>query len=759
MPAKWFLLKDDSGGADLITPLLAALHTETAAKITGDVIQSVRTCHYDATLKLVKANVTDAERVGSLATLAHDQEGVGIFVMEFDNIVEHQRWAFNQLGEVHPEMGIVRQDFYIQSTHRQDTPGGEITAVAAGAGGRNVQDAVSFEDFNEIPGLPTQNIDVIVLGDCFMAAESGYSDIGHDQLLDIREGASATSPNRYFFDKVGHRGSYFSTVLLADSFGTWTNEGADVWSITLAGIDPAGPATSPRSYFYRDKLDGDYGVMLAYADSEAEMQANEDYIWMSSYAKGGTLKVHMPTGVAPNNRIFVGTKQQGVGPAINHGPDPHPRYCEFYAEKGRGIRRIGEKNFPDGAVWYRGQSGEDGMDRRGGMYGIRIEPGTRTIMGPTIFGRRLAEHHNGAFYYNGPGVNTAAPNNFGISGVEFHDCVTVDVGGHLPHMAHGDGHPDGYQNGPAPNCVYRGKYHAIRCGALHWYSLENDNRSGTVTLGDDFSGIDFQSDDFLLKDTAAHYPSVGSSSANVGIHLGGDNDAMPNLANVSFLLTGTIEGKKHALRFKHPYQVSVKARTLGGLVLKKGSYPNADSAAVSLWVGPQVRSVTLTGSSGNFAVGNNLEDPDVAGLPGATVTRVIGTHPTITIEYRKVAEAITPEFLNGETVNNLDDTGAGTANGDAIAVGNCGGNLDSDGYRFEADWDEWWISAITDAALTSDATVPYTHGLHVKADNHVYVGPTTAKFNTTKHGVQDLTAWKMNSDRDNVYDPNSSNSP
>jgi hypothetical protein len=33
--AQWFILKDDSAGADTITPQLAALHTATSSKYSG----------------------------------------------------------------------------------------------------------------------------------------------------------------------------------------------------------------------------------------------------------------------------------------------------------------------------------------------------------------------------------------------------------------------------------------------------------------------------------------------------------------------------------------------------------------------------------------------------------------------------------------------------------------------------------------------------------------------------------------------------
>lgn len=97
MSIGWYILDSLDGG---YAALISAMHTATAAKRTGPVAQSIVDCSYDANLKLVKANITDAEKVGSLSEIATDQEGVGVFVMHIVDLADQQLRAFQQIGVI-----------------------------------------------------------------------------------------------------------------------------------------------------------------------------------------------------------------------------------------------------------------------------------------------------------------------------------------------------------------------------------------------------------------------------------------------------------------------------------------------------------------------------------------------------------------------------------------------------------------------------------------------------------------------------------
>lgn len=746
MPSRWYVL--DSLDPNYAS-VLSALQTATAAKYSGTVLQSVRDAEYDANVKLVKANVLGSELIGDLAPLAKSLEGTGVYLESFDTLVEHQRWAFNHVGDPNPSTGTVRKTYYLRSNHEQATVGGTITTRSDGTTGRNFADAVFSQTLDGLVGLPASDYDIVVCGDLFYAAGAGHTSTS--KAFSVKQGC------RVFFDKTGHRGCLFGAMLLGDGYGGgWTNVSGDVWSTTITGVNAnSGPGSLPKHYWARDKLDGDYGMLLDWASSQAEMEANEDFIWASAFANGNTVFVHMPAGQTPDRRIFMGTGNLDQGP-MPRVSGSHPTGVEFYAEKWLMNQRVDEENFYDGGKWFRGQNNENGMTRKGGMFGLRIKDGAKRITGPTIFGRHFSECAFGGFY---PSFGDPTK---GMTGAYFEDCESYDIGGVNPSQANGDGHADGCQNGPFLNATYRGRYWAIRCGApVNFYSLEADNNPASgVRLGDDFSGMDWDCDDVIIRDHSAHWGgTIGGSASDVGFHFAGDNEALPTLDGVSVKLSGVIEGFKHCFRFKHPYLVTLASHTPGGLVLKKGTYPNADSSGIVGKLGPNIETVTLSGSSGNWAVGNNLEDPDNPGEAAGTVTRVVGANPTVTLEYRKAAFRGTPVFVSAETVNNLDDTGTGTANGNSSVLGRSGGNIDYSNLRFEADLDRFYESDIGIVPV-SNATVPHTHGTHVRARNNIYVGSVTIGKFRFSGADYDFAGWiGITPSADNEHDTTGSTNP
>lgn len=72
------------------------------------------------------------------------------------------------------------------------------------------------------------------------------------------------------------------------------------------------------------------------------------------------------------------------------------------------------------------------------------------------------------------------------------------------------------------------------------------------------------------------------------------------------------------------------------------------------------RSLLMSGDSGNFTVGDRISH-DATALHGV-ITAITGTTPTRTLEYF-IAGDPRVDFVNTDTVTNLDDTGTGTVNG------------------------------------------------------------------------------------------------
>lgn len=73
------------------------------------------------------------------------------------------------------------------------------------------------------------------------------------------------------------------------------------------------------------------------------------------------------------------------------------------------------------------------------------------------------------------------------------------------------------------------------------------------------------------------------------------------------------------------------------------------------------RTNTLSSSSGTWKVGDRLENATQAvGETKAVITEVADANPSITLRYYLVGDPLL-DFVSGDTINNLDDTGTGTS--------------------------------------------------------------------------------------------------
>lgn len=91
-----------------------------------------------------------------------------------------------------------------------------------------------------------------------------------------------------------------------------------------------------------------------------------------------------------------------------------------------------------------------------------------------------------------------------------------------------------------------------------------------------------------------------------------------------------------------------------------GRQPLPLAAATDLNDPAGYRSMTATSTSGNWNVGDRIQD-DTDDTIRAIITAVSGTNPTVTLEYYLIGDPLNDFTGATGTFSNLDDTGAGTA--------------------------------------------------------------------------------------------------
>lgn len=420
----------------------------------------------------------------------------------------------------------------------------------------------------------------------------------------------------------------------------------------------------------------------------------------------------------------------------------------------------------DGARFVRGRNGDPGYNGEGvggngvtsfhwftDMESTAAYGSAATLTGWHFDGFRVRNAKNGIFF-NRQQASDIHTNT--MDGWYFEDVDGEEIGGHDAKHDSGDGHVIGFQ-GAANDITMRGSLRCVKTGnPINFYAFTQNDIDPTKISQQGFANLDIDCNPVDIRDHAT-FSSQSGGGNDVGIHFTGDNDLVGVFTGGTVTLTGTITGFARQIRHKWPDQMTLTSHSQGGLVLEKGNYAGgSDSRGIFAMVIIDVRSVTLSGSSGNWAYGDLLEDPVTPGNVIGFVTRVTGSNPTVTIEFKNTT-GVFPYFSNGNTVNNLSDTGTGTANGDAInaTLGRMNSNLKYDNIRFESDLDAFYenVGVGTAGGSVTDLKVP---GVHLQADNNIYVGTSTGKFITTAHGTQDLTGWQANSAADNIYDPNSS---
>lgn len=732
----------------------SALETELNNLMPNGGQISIQVCDYNANYSLVKAFFSEGNRPTALQT-----QGEGLFIMDFADYADAHRRMHNQIGEANPQTGQVVTDYYLRSEYEQSTPGGAVTQKTYGGNGRNFKDAVTWPEYIALVGKPTTNRDIYVLGHHFHVAGAGFSLSTSGKTLVMDQGTSQQAPNRMFFDYPGHKGSYYGGPLITD-YGVWTDEavaGANVWSLLL-NFDTTGPSASPKQLFYRDFDPTDpqgFGKVLNFKDTQAEMEGERDSLWMASYSPGNRLYVNLPDGMTPDNRIFPAVAHVYMN-AIEPAAGTNASFCEFYEERARMIPRRAASggdnggNFYDGVRYLRGRNNDVGCDRSGGMYMMYVDANNlpKDIKGPYVEGRTFRNAVLGWFHNRGNPADGSK-----MEGTHFIDCVSTDLGGVIAALASADGHADAWQ-GVQDDVTYEGEYRAIRCGGpFNAYVFDGNNPEQSGNYHQTAKNWTFNLTYLELRDHATYFPSVGSDSADVGLHFAGDGTVFPDITGWSInIQAGIITGFRNPIRFKWPSQVNIQVPTQGALVLEPGSYAGGDASLIRCQVASNtIYEVVLSSPTGNWKPLDRLENPTVAGEVGARIFRVVDAN---TIQYYVTGSGTGVGFTTGQTINNLDDTGTATAFGDGTVPGSgrFGGNPKYNNIDLSSVPAAQVINSSVVGSPVANAADGNVIGFHVQARDNILPTISTGKFVSNPHGTQDTAAWQANVANDNEYD-------
>lgn len=756
MPVQWFVL--DSAHGDY-AGVLSALSTTTAAKYTGTYTQVVRDVEFDTTLKIVKSNITDAERTGTLAALARASEGEGVFVQEWRDHAHADTSIFDFLGE------SGRTSYYVENNWAQASVGALPTAVSTGSTGRTVQDAVAMEDFDAIPGLVEGARTIWVMDDQLTIANVGWV-VSNSASVDQKSGINAKKKTHVRLDYPDRHGCWWTSYLWGSQI-IWTDEGetpADgetghIWSAPLPNFwnshGKDGWVLDPGFDKDGNVTPNEFGRHLWGTTVEKEMQG-EAYSVYSADGFDDTVFIHLPLGETPTNRVADLISENAIIRGKNfrqNDADSPYSFLDRYEDK----RRVTSYFLRTKAAQFlRGLNGAPGFDSdlvgHGGFNGnfnhlpndASVWGTNVNIKGPFVQGCRLRRT---MWAYHG---STAAQTDGSTSyGSIVEDLDAEDIGGHNRNYDNGDGHALGWQGVPTDFTI-RGTLRMVRCGSgINMYvSTDNDIDPDLIFL----KGMKFIMDctDVDIRDKP-EFSSIIEGGNSSGIHLTGDSDIVGDFSGSSITLSGKITGFRIGIRNKWGTQIPITSPVNGGLILARGNAISAASIGVLNRIVSNIFQIVLSGSSGEWAIGNILEDPDTPGNAIASITRVVGSNPTVTLQIKYVD---VNTFASADAVNNFDGTGAGTVNGAPTNVGSMQGNSKLSNIRFESDLATFISSEanVGPDGLTTDVNAA---GMHIDSNDNIFVGSSTGKFSSDLHGTQDLTGWQANSASDNVYDPDS----
>lgn len=463
--------------------------------------------------------------------------------------------------------------------------------------------------------------------------------------------------------------------------------------------------------------------------------SNED----TFYVVGGTtdpIVVHIINGEDPTSRVMTSS----FGPRVDY--QGNPSNIHTIGEDVRAFDNTNDVTWPVDNFTY---------EKFSRCYGDR--PFALPIGGWTV------DHDNWkikngylSFVPAGFYPNTGAGNNgVKLTNLLVEGLVGEDIAG--TNYAESDGHLLGFQEG-VDGVTARYIYGRRTGGAINLYQEGNWVASPVMHP---YSPVLIEY--FDLKDTSTGYPAEGTNSANVGVHLAGDNadeasigdgKATPpttkqDVADVT-IKHGRVRGFRYNLRdkwrdFKTIWQdIDVDEAVVADIGLIGG-----DSASADVVVMPYTESTPL-----------------VAGDVGKTITMDTDTDTGTIIDYDATSIWIKTDgtgpnsFDNSPTSNDTftitAGTGAGSQNGAATAepVRQPRGQFREIEFGGNSTlfWDIPQASA-GDYVVDSD-------------ENTYHAALTDSLFSSTEFGTQNGTNWKLNSRSGNgsnaeasVFDPNS----
>lgn len=746
VPLRWLVL--DSNHADYAAAIAAIPKIyDTSGAV------------HDSSIKVVQCRISDT-RTGDLAPVAVANLGVGVFQDEYADAADFEFRGHGLLG------ASIQTHYYIRNNWAQASQGDTPTAVTLGGSGKTFGDAVAWEEFDALTP-DTTDIVVWIVGDHIPVLNSGW--VTADLSLTMESGATDARRNQYRFDYPGHRGCMWGGALLG-SHVTWVDDGetpgpgnGHIWSMAI-------PFSSVGNGWFLDPgvpIANEFSRSLVRRSTEADMQDNVNTNWAANYNSGTTIKLHLPNGENPTNRVLAPTittnKKQFALLPLNFETNPPKVFVDFYECKRRAIADRGQWRL-SGAKFLRGRNSEVGMDVDAGSGGsgsseaifLDLDNAARwgtdqTYIGWRIEGFRCRRSRLGLLF----NLQTATSGNTMDTGWYLADIDGEDIGGHDINHDSSDGMVVGFQ-GAAKNIQIRGSLRCVNTGGpMQFYAFSQNDTDPAQVSDQSFSGLDIDCNPVDMQGHA-EFSTIAGTINDVGIHMGGDADIAGDFSNISIKLTGTIKDFERQIRAKYGHQVVIDSHTNGGLILAKGASGEADVHGIFCQVAADIHTVTLSSSSGNWNVGDILADPGTPANAHAIITKVIDANPTVTLQYKGgVGAGSAPWFSDTETVANLDDTGTGTANGAGSFVGDLAGNVKVTNVRFESDLDTFYEHAGTDNP-DGNAADGSAVGFHVQANNNIYVG-STATFDSLHGAAQTFAQWQANSASDNQYDPDSTN--
>lgn len=763
--SQWFVLKDDSAGADTITPLLVALHTATAAKYSGTVAQSIRIASYDATILLVKANITDAERTGALAALARPNYGVGIFKDEYPTHAVKDLEAFSIVGEA-------PANIHYESP---DEPDGSWNWTArvlpdSSGDGRTYGDRIVGVPTDNGPGgsviLPPANNGRAVYHGFFVPVwpgNIGGRTIAGFASIKMSSGASPTDRLHHHFDHWLKPGALCQGLILQNG-NPWVKDSITNAYSVIEGNGSHGTSNKHKNKPYDPDMETfEFAGELEEATDVADCKATPGTYFFDDTLDGGLggWWAHMPDGSDPTGRV-AGLGEFGFRLNFRHQPaaETHMENLEFHGLKARlahlelipsggaGIAVMTNIRFNMLNLKYAATDNP--------LFSLIVQALglTKEVSNIEIYVDQISRGENGIYIISQDG---------NLESGKFENLIVqadpkardgreniFDIGGAKPNEANSDGHAVAPQMIDGMDVGY---LKTRRCGGhivCYWRNWIHATMNTTNRP---------------VKDVLIHDNDIAENSAfntsgtsgKVGISVNADNNLVYPATNI-IIRDNTVNGYDQIPANVLNYCIRT---IIPDPVVIEGNH--CDLAAIAqLDVAKNIshKWIVLSGSAGNWNLDDFIEDAAAPGTKIGRIVKIEGANPTVMLHYCHPMDqvATAQDIATGVSIVNQDDTGTGTTNG---ANGSRGLGYNAilresatRKNRFgNSNGTALWIRGVTGAAVGGpDRDDRLTGGWYMDDQDTEYVGATGYKgFDLTGAALSDLPTYQARSDTGNIY--------